>query len=57
MNPPRPLTLTDPRHGSEAGYRAHRREGSQPCTRCVSGHNAYERDRTAIRVKLGLEAR
>jgi hypothetical protein len=31
----------DPRHGTYAGYQAHRREGRTPCKQCRAANNDY----------------
>lgn len=54
--PRRPLTPTDPRHGSYAGWQAHRREGSKPCAGCEAARIEYRGEWRATRRLLGMEA-
>lgn len=35
------MKRTDPRHGTYAGYQAHRREGKQACRACRLANNEY----------------
>ncbi len=42
----KPLTPDDPRHGTRAGYRAHRRLGEEPCESCVTGNRIARRSRS-----------
>lgn len=37
----------DPRHGTNAGHRAHFSDGEQPCQPCRDAHAAYHRNRRA----------
>lgn len=34
----------DPRHGTRAGWVAHRREGKKPCRPCLDANAAYTRE-------------
>lgn len=40
------MRLDDPRHGSEAGYEQHKRDGEDPCADCVDGDLRAARRRT-----------
>ena len=37
------MDALDPRHGTSAGYYAHKRAGQTPCEPCKDGMNAYNR--------------
>lgn len=37
----------DPRHGTPAGYRAHRKEGKRACRPCLNAQSAYMQSRRA----------
>lgn len=39
------MSPDDPRHGTHAGYRAHQRAKSKPCTPCKTARRDYERDK------------
>lgn len=39
------MSPTDPRHGTHAGYRQHRKDGEAACTACGNGAARYERGR------------
>lgn len=39
------MTPDDPRHGTNAGYATHRREGSDPCSPCRVASADYQRQR------------
>ena len=49
VRPRKPLTPDDPRHGTMAGYTAHRRAGEQPCLTCYDAENRYNRFRRYVR--------
>lgn len=44
------------RCGTEAGYQAHRRRGERPCKKCRETHNAYIRERRALKA-AGVNSR
>lgn len=52
----KPLTAEDPRHGSNAGYKAHRQNGEEACVDCTTAHRVYVRDWRRTRRLLGLSA-
>lgn len=43
-------------HGSEAGYRAHRRRGEPACGACLGGHRKYVAERKLILQRKGKDA-
>lgn len=43
-------------HGTEAGYRAHRRRKQPACGRCMEGHRKYVAERRLALQKKGKDA-
>ena len=50
------MSPDDPRHGSNAGYRAHQDAGTEPCQPCRDGAARYERGRMWDRMR-GVQRR
>jgi DNA-binding XRE family transcriptional regulator len=42
----------DPRHGTTAGHKAHRRDGEKACAPCVAAKTRYEKSRTVYGARM-----
>ena len=48
-----PLPVVEPKHGTEAGAKRHRRAGERPCGPCRDAENAAHRERRARMAREG----